>query len=199
MTTHRIDRHRRSGRRAALPLLVALVASFASVGAAAAGNGATIVHGDQLAYGTCEGGGYRMTGDLEGCWWTDTFETTSDPDKATLRATGIEHFEGCMGNVCGTFFTTYTYTAKFDGPWPTSAELHGRCHHPVTGGTDGFGGASGEISFHDVVDVSPPYYPYVGNVRLADAGPSSPHLAGLTISLKSTLGGGAAARPTSSC
>ena len=108
-----------------------------------------------------------MTGSLVGCWVIDTFETTSDPSKSHFRATGTEHFTGCLGSVCGTFFTTYSFTAKTDGPWPTAAEVHGRCHHPVIGGTDGFAGASGEISFHDVVDVSPPHYPYVGNVHLA--------------------------------
>ena len=72
-----------------------------------------------------------------------------------------------MGSVCGTFYTTFSYTAKTNGPWPTDAEIHGRCHHPVIGGTGGFAGAAGEISFHDVVDVSPPYYPYIGNVHVA--------------------------------
>ena len=48
-----------------------------------------------------------------------------------------------------------------------SPDIFGRCHHPVVGGTDGFAGARGEISFTDVVDVSPPYYPYWGNLRLA--------------------------------
>lgn len=167
MTVDRPARHRRLGRRAILPLLVALIGSLPSAGAVAANNGTTIVRGDQLAAGTCPDGGYRMTGSLVGCWWIDTFETNSDPDNSTVRATGTEHFTGCLGSTCGTFFTAYTFTAKTDGPWPTSAEIHGRCHHPVIGGTGGFAGASGEISFHDVVDVSPPYYPYIGNVHLA--------------------------------
>jgi hypothetical protein len=144
-----------------------LVAAVAAASVSAGARGATIVRGTQLAAGTCANGGYAMTGSLEGCWWIDTFETTSDPDKAHYRATGEEHFEGCLGAVCGTLTTTYSFTAKTDGPWPTSAELHGRCHHPVTGGTDGFAGATGEISFHDVVNVSPPYYPYWGSIRLA--------------------------------
>jgi hypothetical protein len=154
-------------RRLARPLLVALVAALTSTGAVLAGNGTTIVRGIQAAAGTCEDGGYAMTGDLVGCWWIDSFETRSSEDKSTFVATGTEHFTGCMGSTCGTFYTTYSYTAKTDGPWPTSAEIHGRCHHPVVGGTGGFAGASGEISFHDVVDVSPPYYPYIGNVHLA--------------------------------
>jgi len=155
-------------RSAGISLAAALLlAATLAATVAAGGRGATTVRGTQLAAGTCDNGGYAMTGSFVGCWWIDTFETKSDPDKAHYRATGTEHFEGCLGAVCGTLTTTYSFTAKTDGPWPTSAELHGRCHHPVTGGTDGFAGATGEISFHDVVDVSPPYYPYWGNVRLA--------------------------------
>ena len=169
--TQRHSSQRGSGRRAALPLVLALIGSLLSVGSVAAGNGTTIVRGVQEAYGTCEDDlgnpGYAMTGSLVGCWVIDTFETKSDPNKSTLLASGTEHFEGCLGQVCGTFTTTYTYTAKYDGPWPSSAEIHGRCHHPITGGTGGFAGVSGQFSFHDVVDVSPPYYPYVGNVHLA--------------------------------
>ena len=160
-------RQRRLARRAALPLLVALIGSLLSAGAVAAGNGTTIARGVQLAAGSCGGTGYEMTGSLVGCWWIDTFETKSSPDKSTFRAWGTEHFTGCLGSTCGTFYTTYTFTAKTDGPWPTSAEIHGRCHHPITRGTGGFAGASGVLSFHDVVDVSPPYYPYAGNVHLA--------------------------------
>jgi hypothetical protein len=175
MIDHRPVRQRRLGprplgRRAALPLLVALMGSLLSTGAVAADNGTTIVRGVQLALGTCKDGGldgYKMIGSLDGCWVIDSFETKSDPDKSTFRATGTEHFTGWLGSTHGTFYTTYSYTAKTDGPWPTSAEIHGRCHHPIIGGTGGFEGASGVLSFHDVVDVSPPYYPYAGNVHLA--------------------------------
>jgi hypothetical protein len=148
-------------------LAAAVLATVLAGAALAAGTGATIVRGIQLAAGSCENGGYAMTGALEGCWWIDTFETKSDPDKAHYVATGTEHFTGWLGSAFGTFFTTYRFTAKTDGPWPTSAEIHGRCHHPVTEGTGAFAGISGELSFHDVVDVSPPYYPYWGNLRLA--------------------------------
>ena len=185
---------RRSLRgRAAIPLMIALIGSLLAVGAVTAGNGATIVRGIQLAAGTCENGGYAMTGTLDGCWWIDTFESKTDPARHNFRATGEEHFEGCMGTVCGTFYTTYTFTAKMDGPWPTSAELHGRCHHPVIRGTEGFDGASGQLSFHDVVDVSPPYYPYVGSVHLAR---SSGARSGATAS---RIGGASTTTQTQTC
>ena len=151
-------------------LAVGLVIAGALTGpAAAGGSGATVVRGIQLAYGTCgDGTGYEMTGALVGCWWIDTFDTgKSGESKSHYMATGVEHFTGWIGSKYGTFTTTYRFTAKTDGPWPASAEIHGRCHHPITGGDGDFAGITGEISFHDVVDVSPPYYPYWGNVRLA--------------------------------
>ena len=186
-------RIQRSGtvRSAGISLAAALfLAATLAATASAGGRGATIVRGTQLAAGTCDNGGYAMTGSFVGCWWIDTFETKSDPDKAHYRATGTEHFEGCLGAVCGTLTTTYSFTAKTDGPWPTSAELHGRCHHPVTGGTDGFAGATGEISFHDVVNVSPPHYPYWGNVRLAGSASAAQTLAAAVRVRAATTSGG---------
>lgn len=168
MTVNQRTRTRGMRRSAALSLVAAmLLVSLVPGVASAAGKGATVLTGTQLAAGSCEDGGYAMTGSLVGCWWIDTFESRSDPGRSTYVATGTEHFTGCLGSTCGTFYTTFSFTAKTDGPWPTSAEIHGRCHHPVVGGTGGFAGASGEISFHDVVDVDPPYYPYWGNVQLA--------------------------------
>ena len=163
--------HRRPGRRT---LGIALVGSFL-LGAAvvspssAGGSGGTVVRGIQLAYGTCgDGTGYAMTGALVGCWWIDTFDVhkPASTDKSHYMATGVEHFTGWIGSNYGTFTTTYRFTAKTDGPWPTSAEIHGRCHHPITGGEGDFAGITGELSFHDVVDVAPPYYPYRGSIRL---------------------------------
>ena len=167
MHMDRSARRRSLGRRAVLAVLASLVGSLFAVGSTTASGGATITRGIQEAAGSCEDGGYAMTGRLVGCWWIDTFETRSDESKSHFHASGTEHFTGCLGTTCGTFYTTYTFSAKTDGPWPTSAEIHGRCHHPIIGGTGGFAGASGEISFHDVVDVAPPYYPYVGPVHLA--------------------------------
>ena len=79
-----------------------------------------------------------------------------------MLAHGREHFTGCLGTLYGTFYTTYTYTARFDG----AVELHGRCHHPITGGNGAFEGIRGELSFTDVVDEEPFSYPYWGNIQL---------------------------------
>ena len=141
-----------------------MLAALGAPAAMAADRGAVAVRGVQGEYGSCgNDDGYSMTGSLVGCWWVDTFDVKPMPAQGTMLATGTEHFIGCLGDVCGTFFTTYTYTARFDG----ATELHGRCHHPIQGGTGGFAGASGELSFTDVVDTNPVYYPYWGNIRLA--------------------------------
>ena len=77
-------------------------------------------------------------------------------------AHGTEHFTGWLGTLYGTFYTTYSYTARFDG----AVELHGRCHHPILGGSGDFAGVRGELSFTDVVDEEPFSYPYWGNIQL---------------------------------
>ena len=170
-----VGRTGRMGRRIAGVIVAMAILSAAIPSAfAASGSGAIVVRGIQGEYGSCgDSDGYAMTGALVGCWWVDTFDVKPLPVQGTMLATGVEHFTGCLNvEVCGTFYTTYTYTARFDG----ATELHGRCHHPIVGGTEGFAGASGELSFTDVVDSTPVYYPYWGNIRL-DGGASSTTLA----------------------
>lgn len=153
-----------------LILLVAFAAAVAVVAVqAAAGAGATVVRGDQLLAGAsscpdADEGTYKMAGDLVGCWYTDTFEIRNVTPGGGFHASGTEHFVGCLnksGNqTCGTFTTTFTFTAKYA---VTLEEIHGRCHHPITGGTGGFAGASGELSFKDIP--SEGRFPYHGPIR----------------------------------
>lgn len=171
MTNHDDTRRRTSRRWGARTLLATMLALFVVPGVvAAAGNGAVAVRGTQLAYGTCgeHSDGYTMIGSLVGCWWITSFASRTDPSKHNVRATGTELFVGWIGSRYGSFTTTFQYTAKMDGPWGNFIEIHGRCHHPIdpTSGTGDLAGISGELSFKDVVDVDPPYYPYWGNVRI---------------------------------
>jgi len=155
-------------RRAVAVLAVGLLAAVVPASAQAAGGGATIVRGIQHEFGSCqiEGvDGYLMDGALEGCWIIDTF-VVKEKSGGTMLAHGTEHFVGWLGGKFGTFHTTYTYTAQFDG----DTELHGRCHHPILGGDGVFAGARGEMSFTDVVDANPVYYPYWGNIQLGRTG-----------------------------
>jgi hypothetical protein len=113
--------------------------------------------------GTCPGssmGTYTMAGSLVGCWYTDTFIYKANPS-GTIQASGTEHFVGCLnGSTCGTFYTTFTLTAKYA---PTLAEIHGRCHHPIVTGTDGFAAATGVLDFKD--DVTTGNSTYRGHIK----------------------------------
>ena len=157
---------------AAIVVVAGLLAAIVPGAALARGGGATVVRGIQHEYGSCgNADGYLMDGSLVGCWWVDTFDVKPLPVQGTMLATGTEHFIGCLNEtVCGSFETTYRYTARFDG----ATELHGRCHHPIdpTKGTGGFAGARGEISFTDVGDAEPFSYPYWGNIQLGRLGSS---------------------------
>ena len=103
-------------------LLAAMLLSLQLPGVVAAGNGALIVGGTQLAYGTCgpNNDGYAMTGDLVGCWWITEFNSKTDESKHNVRATGTELFVGSIGSLQGSFTTTFDYTAKMDGSWVSS-------------------------------------------------------------------------------
>ncbi len=91
----------------------------------------------------------ELTGSLHGCWYTyvSSFKFNRS---GTYQETGTEIFVGCQNGTCGTFETTYTFTAKYvDDTF--AEEIHGRCHHPIVSGTGGFAGATGVILFKDDV------------------------------------------------
>ena len=112
-----------------------------------------------------------MAGDLVGCWYTDSGIVRNATPSGVVTVSGTEHFVGCLdrnrnqtcdpGEPNGTFNTTYTFTAKYAA---TGDEIHGRCHHPIIGGTDGFKGVTGELSFTDIP--SEGRFPYHGPIRL---------------------------------
>ncbi|HET7487384.1 MAG TPA: hypothetical protein VFJ85_05600 [Acidimicrobiales bacterium] len=141
----------RSRRRARL-LAAAAAAAVLALPAAGAGadTGAVQVRGVQApATGAECAGGYVMTGTLTGCWYVDTAQIVRGSFTSSgFLATGTEHFDGCIfdDSHCGTFHTTFSFTAKFDAD---GNEIHGRCHHPVVGGDGVFAGATGQIEMHD--------------------------------------------------
>jgi hypothetical protein len=92
----------------------------------------------------------ELTGSLHGCWYT--YVSSSQFNRSgTYIEQGTEIFVGCLnGATCGTFETTYTFTAKYvDDTF--AEEIHGRCHHPIVGGTGDFAGVEGLILFKDDV------------------------------------------------
>jgi len=102
-------------------------------------------------------------GSLQGCWYTYVSASQFNPS-GTYIEQGTEIFVGCLnGTTCGTFETTYTFTAKYvDDTF--AEEIHGRCHHPIVGGTGDFAEAKGVIQFKD--DVVNLKYNYRGHISL---------------------------------
>jgi hypothetical protein len=158
-----------------IPLAAALAAASCCLVAAPASASENQVSGIQSPGGTPVCGdtsAFTMTGDLVGCWYTDTSNqkkgNQSASGKYQVIYTGTEHFTGCLdsdrdggcsGDPTGTFYTTYTFTAQYD---LTPTEIRGRCHHPIVSGTGDFAGATGVINFKD--DVSNGTSPYMGHV-----------------------------------
>ena len=150
-------------------LLVVAVSSVAAAPARAAGN--TQVSGVGVFVSTAECPDrpspyyppIKMAGGLVGCWYTDTLEVTHDPVNGTYQERGRETFVGCLsdGTTCGTFSTTYKFTAKLaaDG-----SEIHGHCEHPLVSGTGDFAGITGQVNIRD--DVQAGEYPYAGHFNL---------------------------------
>jgi hypothetical protein len=116
-----------------------------------------------------------LDGSLVGCWYIDVTNARWDSDSGVYQEEGVEHFEGCMtgaGGGCGTFETTYRFTALYE-PDPGSTQpdpavqLNGRCQHPLIdgSGTGVFAGATGRLDFKD--DVEAGIVDYRGHIMLA--------------------------------
>jgi hypothetical protein len=101
-----------------------------------------------------------MTGDLVGCWYTTLIEFSQETPSGVYRERGTETFVGCLagGTTCGSFSTTYNFTAKYAvdcaGEIDFTIEIHGRCQHPIVSGsgTGGFAGITGRVDFKDDVE-----------------------------------------------
>ena len=89
---------------------------------------------------------YVVSGTLKGCWYVDRLDFDHTSAAGGFVASGTEHFVGSLGDLEGSFNTTYTFTAKFAG----DTEVHGRCHHPIIGGDGDFAGITGVIDMHDL-------------------------------------------------
>ncbi len=102
-------------------------------------------------------------GSLDGCWYTYVSASKLNPS-GTYIEQGTEVFVGSLnGTKCGPFETTYTFTAKYVDE-TFAEEIHGRCHHPIVGGTGDFAGAKGVLQFKD--DVVNLKYDWRGHISL---------------------------------
>jgi hypothetical protein len=104
-----------------------------------------------------------MAGGLVGCWYTDTFEVVQTTPSGFYQERGTETFIGCLSDetTCGTFSTTYKFTAKYavDG-----SEIRGHCEHPIASGTGDFAGITGQVNFKDNVETGE--FLYEGHIKL---------------------------------
>ncbi len=146
-----------------------VLAGVSQVNPVGASQGAVVVSGTQTPVGN--GFAFKMSGDLIGDWYMTAFHELGFTLSGALRGAGTELFVGCFdadgSGACdgqdptGAMTFKFTYTGRFDTT--TGVLLHGRCHHPVTGGTGDFAGASGVLNFHD--DPVTGCSSYQGNLR----------------------------------
>lgn len=140
--------------------LLATATALALLCVQAATAGTTQVSGKQIW--TSDPAVSEMTGSLEGAW-TDT---TQVPDirfhpSGVVQVRGTEEFDGCMGLVCGELFFEYHAEIRLNSAFEL---VRGRCWHRVTGGSGGFEGASGVLTFKD--DPANGCSEYKGHIKL---------------------------------
>jgi hypothetical protein len=126
---------------------------------AATSAGATPVSGEQFLVSGRQtllnekGGTYKMQGGLIGTWKITSFKEVAS--KPVFRGKGTETFQGCLdrqrdgscaGDPSGTLNFSFRYWAKVDHQ---NAVQLGTCAHPITGGTEGFAGATGFLMMVD--------------------------------------------------
>ena len=103
---------------------------------------------------------------LIGAWYTRTFVVGNATSSGVITARGTEEFVGCFdadgsgscggSDPAGTLELTFRFSGKFDPV--TFAQQHGRCHHPIVGGTGDFAGATGVLRFKDDPEAGCAYY-----------------------------------------
>jgi hypothetical protein len=157
-----------------LALLGGLVGGLMSTGlmAPAQAAGTTQVDGDAISDGvTCDAPpagfddypGLAMTGDLEGCLYTNVVTSKQTPSGGWIEA-GHETFVGSLnGGPDGTFTTNYRFQGKYAEDF--TVEIFGRCQHPIAegSGTGGFAGVTGRLDFKDIIG-DPVVYVYRGHL-----------------------------------
>jgi hypothetical protein len=153
-----------------LLVLAVLVCSLTWTPVIAAGTtqigGIGFLDPDQGPGGVCSGTSdftIVVVGSLTGCWYTFIAESRLLEPGVYLER-GADLFVVCKTgtSACGSFTTTYKFTAKYDPS--TGAELKGRCEHPIVdgSGTGAFAGATGRLDIKD--DVVNGLFDYRGHI-----------------------------------
>jgi hypothetical protein len=118
------------------------------------------VSGEQVGVNEAAGTS-RMTGGLIGLWKITSFKELAT--KPVFKAQGTESFKGCIdtdhdGSCSGEPHGTMTFSFRYWGQFTAKDEiLLGTCAHPVTGGTEGFGGARGFLMMVDTPTKKAPF------------------------------------------
>ena len=112
--------------------------------------------------------GLVLTGDLEGCLYTDVLTSKfHEAPSGIYIETGRELVVASLnGGPVGTFKTAYRFESKWDPDAATGVEVKGRCQHPLVAGsgTGAFAGATGRLDFKD--EVSTGLFFYRGHITL---------------------------------
>lgn len=145
-----------------LAVLAVLILGLVGVGASPASAGTTQISGTatfedpgglcaDLPSGFSDYPGLVMSGDLNGCWYTDvlTAKDNGAPSGVYLE-TGRELFVP-FDDADSSFTTTYKFESKWDPDVSSLVELKGRCQHPIVAGRGEFAGVTGRVDFKDVV------------------------------------------------
>jgi hypothetical protein len=109
---------------------------------------------------------------LIGYWYTRSITYGVFTPSGVITATGTEEFDGCLDTNgdrrCGASEPTGTLRMRFQATIKvdplTFVQIQGRCHHPITGGTDDFRYATGMIRFKDDPAAGCSYY--TGHISL---------------------------------
>ena len=186
-------------RRTALLVLV-VVCTLAATTAATAGTGEPTplrVDGTQTQVSADL---FESHGSLLGDFWILTFVPVYESD-ALVVGTGSERFVGCvdvdLDAACGASEPSgelrfdYIQWATFDPA--TGTLIEGNCVHPITGGSDGFHGARGLVTMHDVLVDGEVETTYEGTVVL-DAVPADPPAGGGAAPQAFTVGASSGSR-----
>ncbi|MHC4405352.1 MAG: hypothetical protein ACYTG0_37375 [Planctomycetota bacterium] len=101
---------------------------------------------------------HMVEGDLLGCHYVFVEDGVCS-ESGTYREWGTEMFVGWYNGGFGTFETTYLFTAKLED-CDLSAEIFGRCQHPIVegSGTGVFDGVTGRIDIKDDIETGELFY-----------------------------------------
>ena len=155
-------------RRLAAPILAAVAAALALAASASAAT-TYQVSGTQTVVDEAAGK-YAMHGSLVGDWTITSFtEIATSP---IYRAKGTELFSGCLdvrrdGSCKGDPSGKLQLRLQVLGPVRRAGRARlGHVHHPITGGTGAFAGATGVLAMVDTPTAQGVSTSYIGNVTL---------------------------------